>query len=76
VDPEESETGEVVSGGEQPEVGVDANPAAHPGPSAPVTASHEVGELALDFRARGSVVVVPRRIGLSGPRPGELSLVG
>lgn len=56
---EHGEAGEVVSGGEEVEVGVDLAFAADACSSPAVSASHEVPELAFDLGSGGAVVVDP-----------------
>lgn len=74
-EPEVRKAGEIVSCGTQGEVRVDAHDAAHARSASSVTASHEVGERALDLRTRLSVVLAPGGIALARPGDGERRLV-
>src|SRR3954470_832943 len=69
------ESGEVDRGGEEVEVGGDAEPAAHAGASAAVAAAHEVGDFTFDFGSGGAVVGLPGGIGLAGAGRGEVCFV-
>jgi hypothetical protein len=65
-EPEFGEAGEVDRGGEEGEVGADAQGAAHAGAASAVAASDEVGQFAFDLGSGGLVVGLPARLLLPG----------
>jgi len=72
---EGGQAGEVDGGGEEVEVGADTQLSAHAGASSAVAAAHQVGDLALDFRAGGAVVGFPRWVGLFVAGGGQAGFV-
>ncbi len=75
-DPEHRETGQVDRGREQREVGRHLRSTPHPGATATVVTTHELGDATLDLGSGGPVVGQPGGIPARGAGPDERGLVG